>query len=86
MPSILAIDWQVTGQLEIRVLGLVMQVGFTEIKDVRFVLEHKCFKICEISPQTSYIGVVDSKRWQRFRFRIVRLHKSENKRWTTVNF
>ena len=46
-----------------------MQVVFTESKDVRVimvrvVLEHKCFKICEISPQTSYIGVVDSKKWR----------------------
>ena len=64
MPSILAMDWQVARQLEIRVLDVVMQVGFTESKDVKVVFEHKCFKICENSPQTSYIGVVDSKRWQ----------------------
>ena len=64
MPSILAIDWQVARQLEIRVLEVAMQVGFIESKDVRVVLEHKCSQICEIFPQTSYIGVVDSKRWQ----------------------
>ena len=46
MPSILAMDWQVARQLEIRVLDVFMQVGFTESKDVRVVLEHKCFKIC----------------------------------------
>ena len=39
-----------------------MQFGFTESKDGRVVLEHKCFKICEISPQTSCIDVGDSKR------------------------
>ena len=72
-----------------------MQVGFTESKDARVVLEHKCFKICEISPQTSYI-VVDSKRCGGdlglelpgllFDFAPDMLHRSENKRWTTVNF
>ena len=57
-------DWQVARQLEIRVMDVIMQVGFTEIKDVRFVLGHnKCFTICEISPQTSYIGVLLSKWW-----------------------
>ena len=64
MPSILVMDWRVARQLKIRVLDVVMQVGFTESKDVQVILLHKCFKICEISPQTSYIGVVDSKRWQ----------------------
>ena len=64
MPSILAMDWQVARELGIRVLDVVMQDGFTESKDARYVLEHKCFKICKIFPQTSYIGVVDSKRWQ----------------------
>ena len=58
-PSILTMDLQVARQLEIRVMYHVMQVGFTERKDAR--VEHKCFKICEISPQTSYIGAVDSK-------------------------
>ena len=53
MPSILVMDWQVARQLEIRFLDVVMQVGFTESKDVRVVLEHKCFKIGEISPQPS---------------------------------
>ena len=62
MPSILEMDWQVARQLKIRVLDIVMQVGFTVNQDVRIVHEHKCLKICEISPQTSYIGVVDSKR------------------------
>ena len=47
MPSILAMDWQVARQLDV-----VMQVGFTESKDVRFVLQHKCLMICEISLQT----------------------------------
>ena len=47
MPSILAMDWHVTRQLESRVLDAVMQVGFTESKDGRVVLEHKCFKACE---------------------------------------
>ena len=60
----IAMDWQVARQLEIRVQDVVMQVGFTESKDVRSLLEHKYFKIYEISPQTSYIGVVDSKRWR----------------------
>ena len=46
MPSVLAMDWQVARQLKIRVLGVVMKVGFTESKDVGFVLVHKCFKIC----------------------------------------
>ena len=64
MPSTLAVYWQVARQLEIRVMDVVMQVHFTESKDVGVVLEHKCFKICEIYPQTSYIGAVDSKRWQ----------------------
>ena len=64
MPSILAMDWRVARKLEISVLDVVMQVGFAESKGVRVVLEHKCFKICEISPQPSYIGVVDSKRWR----------------------
>jgi hypothetical protein len=45
MPSILALDWQVARQLEIRVMGIIIQVGFTESKDVRFVLQHTCFKI-----------------------------------------
>ena len=58
MPSILAINWQVARQLEIRVLDIVMQVGFTESKDVRVVLEQKCFET------STYIGVVDSKVWQ----------------------
>ena len=62
MSSILAMDWQVARQLEIRVLDVVMQVGFTESKYVRVVLERKCFKICELSPETSYMGAVDSKR------------------------
>ena len=57
MPSILAMDWKVARQLDV-----FMQVGFTESKNVRSVLEHKCFKICEISPQTSYIGVVGNKK------------------------
>ena len=61
MPSILAMYWQIAKQLEIRAVDVVMQGGFTECKDVRVVLAHKCIKICEISPQTSYIGVVDSK-------------------------
>ena len=43
MPNIIAMDWQVARQLEIRVLDAVMQVGFTESKDARVVLEHKCF-------------------------------------------
>ena len=47
MPSILAIDWQVARHLEIRVQDVVMQAVFTESKDGRLVLEHKCFKICE---------------------------------------
>ena len=55
-------DQQVAKLFEIRVRDVVMQVGFTESKDIRVVLEDKCFKICEISPQTSYIGVADSKR------------------------
>ena len=59
MPSILVMDWQVDRQLEIRVLDVFMQVGFTESKYFRVVLEHKCFKIREISSQNSYIGVVD---------------------------
>ena len=63
MPSVLAMDWQVARQLKIRVLGVVMKVGFTESKDVGFVLVHKCFKICEVTPQTSYISVANSKRW-----------------------
>ena len=33
MPSILAMDWQVAKQLEIRVLDVAIQVGFTESKD-----------------------------------------------------
>ena len=53
-----------TNMPSILVLDVVMQVGFTESKDVRVVLEHKCFNICEISPQTSHIGVVDCKRWR----------------------
>ena len=61
MSSILAMDWQVARQLEIILLDVAMQVSFRESKDVMVVLEHKCFKIYEISPQTSYIGVVDSK-------------------------
>ena len=68
MPSILVMMWQVPGQLKIRVLDVIMHVGFTESKDVRVVLEHKCFKIYEIFPQSSYIGVVDSKRWRLLRF------------------
>ena len=64
MPSILVMDWQIARQLEIKVLDIVMQFGFTDSKDIRVVLEDKCFKICEISSQTSYIGVVDSKRCQ----------------------
>ena len=59
MPSILVMDWKVARQLDV-----IMQVGFTESKDVRSNLEHKCFKICEMSPQTSYIGVVDCKKSQ----------------------
>ena len=51
MHSILAMDWQVARHLEIRVLDVAMQVDFTERKDARVVLEHKCFKICEISPK-----------------------------------
>ena len=62
MPSIFAMDWQVARLLEIRILDVVMQVGFTGSKDARVVLEQKCFKICAISPQTSFIDVVDSKR------------------------
>ena len=40
MPSILAMDCQVAMQLEIRVVDVVMQVGFTERKEVRIVLEN----------------------------------------------
>ena len=61
MPSILPMDWQVAWKLEIRVLDVVMQVGVTESKDARVVLQHKYFKICETSSQTSHIGVVDSR-------------------------
>jgi hypothetical protein len=63
MPSILVMDWQVARQLEISVLDVVIEVGFTESKNVWLVFEHKCFKICEVTPQTSYIGVAKSKRW-----------------------
>ena len=69
MPSILAMDWQVARQLEIRVLDIVMQVGFTE----GFVLEHQCFKISEISPKTSCIGVVDSKVVVFFDIEVIKL-------------
>ena len=57
-------DWQVARQLQFRALDVVMKVGFTESKDVWVVLQHKCFNICEIFPRTSYIGVVDTLRWQ----------------------
>ena len=35
MPSNLAMDWQVARELKIRVLDAIMQVGFTESKNVR---------------------------------------------------
>ena len=43
VPSILAMDWQVARQLEIRVLEVIIQVGFTESKYVMVLLEHKWF-------------------------------------------